>query len=353
MDPVCSPPFVYGKAEYEHAIDAWTTHGIPSPSSEMSVCGMDGNWLYIIRRVIDNSIISVDQHHDSSKAKLRPDGVITVNNAVVGIVESKASESDLDTAERELTSKLHEAAHCRFPVGCSSIVGFTTCASMVRIHLIVHGNMLYSHHVLKTYPMESVGGRSDFIVDLFKLMRWMVLVKSSGALTHLIPGVKTQTRNGNSIFWGNAGLVKSFAREVRFNLMSQVYDLKHPNLEQGRTNGKSVTITSIGSTFQNAVASGQVTSRDQVLSQIQAALDAIHSIGIAHCDICLDNIFVLNDGTITLGDFEYCRAVTEPPPSVNRLFNNSDEQPPKTALDLDHNQFSKLDDELSEGYSLP
>jgi uncharacterized protein YuzB (UPF0349 family) len=29
-------------------------------------------------------------------------------------------------------------------------------------------------------------------------------------------------------------------------------------------------------------------------------------VGVAHCDICVENLFVLDSGVILLGDLEYC-----------------------------------------------
>lgn len=135
------PPFSVGEAEYGSVIDTWLDHLLPCASSEMSICGMDGNWFTIIDRVVDGSDVSVNLHYMSSKAKLRPDGVFTVRGSVAGIVESKADTQSLNEAELELSSKFHPLAHKQFPLGHNSIPGFTTCATSVRLYSISYSHV--------------------------------------------------------------------------------------------------------------------------------------------------------------------------------------------------------------------
>jgi hypothetical protein len=109
---------------------------ILSTTSEMSVCGMDGNWLAAVKRLIETRQIYVNQHHSSSRATLRPDGVIAVNGTLAAIVESKALESDV--AAREIPSKLHAKAFKTFPLNQLSIPGFATCATCVSLHSVTY-----------------------------------------------------------------------------------------------------------------------------------------------------------------------------------------------------------------------
>lgn len=44
---------------------------------------------------------------------------------------------------------------------------------------------------------------------------------------------------------------------------------------------------------------------NQVIPVVREAIDAIHSLGIAHCDVCVDNLFVMDGGRVILGDLEY------------------------------------------------
>lgn len=351
-----SLPFSVGKAEYGHVIDTWLDHLLPCASSEMSICGMDGNWFTIIDRVVDGSDVSVNLHHMSSKAKLRPDGVFTVRGSVAGIVESKADKQSLSEAERELSSKFHPLAHKQFPLGHTSIPGFTTCATDVRVYSInySHNTKIYGQTLLRSYHVDTLSGRVEFIIDLFKILRWMVTLKPSGELEHLIPGVKRPTSNGHHITWMRAGLLKQFSTSstVRLDLIRQIYTQAHENVEHGVANGTSVTITSIGKTFENAVRHGDITRMSQVIPAVREAIDAIHSLGIAHCDVCVDNLFVMDGGRVILGDLEYCTEKNNPPPRLRRFYNNADGKEPETAEELDENQFIRLTQTLNESYSL-
>ena len=38
--------------------------------------------------------------------------------------------------------------------------------------------------------MDSFEGRKDFIVDVFKIMRWMINLRTSEDNLHLLPGVR-------------------------------------------------------------------------------------------------------------------------------------------------------------------
>lgn len=49
-------------------------------------------------------------------------------------------------------------------------------------------------------------------------------------------------------------------------------------------------------------------------AQIASALAAMHEVGVTHCDVKPDNLFVLRDGTVKVIDFGVARRVEEPPP---------------------------------------
>jgi hypothetical protein len=53
-----------------------------------------------------------------------------------------------------------------------------------------------------------------------------------------------------------------------------------------------------------------------VLPQVvQEAARQLHSLGIAHCNICVDNVFVNVVGNVVLlEDLEYCQLMVNPPP---------------------------------------
>lgn len=99
-----------------------------------------------------------------------------------------------------------------------------------------------------SYHVDALSGRLEFIIDLFKILRWMITLKPSGELEHLVPGVKRPTSNGHYITRMRAGLLKQFSQPstVRLDLIRKVYELNNQHVEQGIANGTSVTITSIG-----------------------------------------------------------------------------------------------------------
>eukprot|EP01031_Cornospumella_fuschlensis_P034229 gene34229-41433_t len=284
---------------------------------------MDGNLLTaIIKLLLEDSQIFVNQHHSSSKAKFRPDGVITVNGALAGIVESKAAESEMSTAAKEIPSKLNPNAYKAFPLNQSSIPGFASCATCVTLHSVA-----YDHATMR----------------FTQILTWMVTLQSSQQLEHLVPGVKRQTTNGHSVTWIHAGLLKEFSRnnDIRMDLIGRVYSSNLQHVERGRANGRSVTITSIGKTLNNAVRAGSVTDAENVIHELRSAVNELHGVGVAHCDICTDNMFVLEDGTIILGDLEYCTESDNLPPQVRRFYGT-----PATALELDEMQVLRCNDDI-------
>jgi hypothetical protein len=82
------------------------------------------------------------------------------------------------------------------------------------------------------------------------------------------------------------------------------------------------------------------------MQQVELGVSQLHANSIAHCDLCLDNIFVDNvedGGRVFLGDVEYCCAIESPAPTDLR---RSDRRA-RTAGDLDSLQLEKLKDELA------
>lgn len=152
------------------------------------------------------------------------------------------------------------------------------------------------------------------------------------------------TTSGHFISWTRHGLLKEFRRDnVRFDLIRQVYNANMRHVESGYADGRSITITSIGATLYNAILSKAVESKGQVVEQVRAAVDALHAQGIAHCDICCENVFVKEDGEVILGDLQHCTELQHRPPAqAKRMYGN-----PDTALELDENQFVRFVEELN------
>jgi hypothetical protein len=237
-------------------------------------------------------------------------------------------------------------------VGRLSIVGITTTDAEINLYSLSYNPIprTYSSALLKRYKVTELEDRRAFILDVFKLACWMLTVRSSGCMAHLIPGVRTQTPNGHFITWSRAGLFKEFKRGAvpNMDLIRRVYQADLPNVERGIANCTSVTITSIGTKLTDALRSGAVTSKNDVVHQVRAAVEQVHSVGVAHCDICVENLFVLDSGVIILGDLEYCTDLESARlPEVRRMYTNQESgQAPTSARELDANQLARLENFL-------
>ncbi len=135
----------------------------------------------------------------------------------------------------------------------------------------------------------------------------------------MVPDVRRKTRNGHHITLLEDGIFKEFNEyklsNINIDIIRSIYALNLPNVEHGRVNCKSVTITRVGSRLRDAM---RVCHLDAVAiyDQLKLAIEQLHVNGYAHCDICVDNIFVdsQEDGeAIFLGDLEYSRRKDEKP----------------------------------------
>jgi hypothetical protein len=146
----------------------------------------------------------------------------------------------------------------------------------------------------------------------------------------------------------STGILKDFAHQalnrICIDLINIVYQAKLENVEHGFTNHQSVTITRIGCRLADALRSGKV-SKEKVQVEVKSAIDQLHDIGLAHCDICCDNIFVdiHPPYTVFLGDLEYvCRKESQPPIGIKRKHEEAE-----NAESLDKMQYDKFVDELA------
>jgi hypothetical protein len=192
-------------------------------------------------------------------------------------------------------------------------------------------------------------GRVAFIQDLFKLIIWILSQTDPVEKFHLVPERRQKTPNGHHITLLKEGLVKEFSREgldrIDIDIIRKVYELHLDNVEWGFTNCSSVTITRLGSRIKDVFRPRSL-DRADVLRQIQLGVNQLHANAFAHCDLCLDNIFVdsIEDGgRIFLGDIEYCCASDHQAPTDLR---RSDRRA-RTAEDLDLLQLEKLKDEFA------
>jgi hypothetical protein len=198
-------------------------------SSETTAVILDSYWIQIIERCVPGFLIYLNQHDTSSTTIKRPDTVITVRGALVLKGEAKYAVSDLETASNELIDKFHQTAVNAFPSGCTRVIGIASAFEE----------------------------RVRFIVDMFKVMRWMQSISEPNERYHLYPGIRMETRNHHHVTWTSQGLLKEYNHRidytVQLNRINQVYNTvpKPLHVEYGYVNNNpnfpsSCMITRLG-----------------------------------------------------------------------------------------------------------
>lgn len=339
--------FEFGQSvEYKTSVDCFLDHKLISLSSEQAVVGLDMMWQQVLTSA--GVTIYLDQHDPSSQVRLRPDFSAMHRNALVMKGEAKALLQDMVENQNDLISKFHSGAYKMFPKGCMEIPAVTTCNERISLFGISYFNGVYNLAAICDYNVLDLPGRISFIQDLFKLMIWMLSQTEPVEKFHLVPGVRMRTRNGHHVTLNGNSLKKEFGREslgrINMEIISQVYELRLPNVEWGQCNCTSVTIERLGHRLQDVF---QLRGFDRltVYQQIFDAVQQLHANGFAHCDICVDNIFVeLESKIVFLGDVEYCCALNcSAPTNLKRSDPNA-----RTAGELDLIQLAKLKDELAD-----
>jgi hypothetical protein len=341
--------FQYGVAEYGASMDAWLDHSLLSLTSEQAVVILDGMWQNVVQKIA-RVVVYLDEHDASSGKKLRPDFAAMFGNCLVMKGEAKASRADMMVSSNDLIKKFHKLAYKLFPKGCNSIPAVTTCNEEICLYSISYNNNRFYKRCVKQYDVTELRGRVDFVVDLFKLIIWILSQTEPTEGLHLIPDVRTKTRNGHHITLLQNGLLKEFDKNkvanIKMNIIGSIYEAKLPNVEHGTVNCTSVTITRVGSRLRDAMRVRSSLDFTRVFNQVQQAIEQLHAIGYAHCDICVDNIFVDSEdegGAVFLGDLEYCCRIQDKPPTGIRRADSK----AKTAQQLDKIQLQKLQDEIA------
>lgn len=333
--------------EYLMSVDTFLDHQLLSFSSEQAVVVLDGMWQIVLKKIADVTIY-FDQHDPSSQASYRPDFTAMHEDAIVMKGEAKALLSDMNDHRYDLINKFHSGAYKMFPKGCTEIPAVTTCNEQIRLFGISYFNRRYSLNQIRVYDVSALPGRISFIQDLFKLMIWILSQTEPMEKFHLVPGLRIKTRNGHHVTLNGNFLKKEFSRKstgrIKMEIISDIYQLRLPNVEWGRCNSTSVTIERLGYRLRD-VFQIRGLDRPTIFQQIVNALNQLHANGFAHCDICVDNIFVeFESNTVFLGDLEYCCARNcLAPTNLKRSDPNA-----HTAEDLDCRQLEKLKDELAD-----
>lgn len=208
-----------------------------------------------------------DQKDESSEISLRPDCSLTWKGALFLKAETKFSDENIHIAVDELTSKFSKDAYVVFPFGCQSVIGIGSSLNIMQMHIIYYDNTSqeFKQKILKSYTVSNCSGRVEFLVDLFKVMRWVVTIDGPTSSFHLVPNVRTKTTNGHHVTWVREGLLKEFKRSKNMSflsLLANVYKQKCDHLEWGylvttttthKTNGRAIMKTRIGLRVRDAI----------------------------------------------------------------------------------------------------
>ena len=338
--------FQNGDSEYGVCVDSWLQHFLLSWTSEQAVVIADSGWQGVLKAVASVSLM-LDEHDASSLKGLRPDFSAFYQGMLVMKGEAKSSLADMMETFGELTSKFHPTAYKLFPKGCSSIPAVATCNEQVHLYALSYLNEKYSMTCVRVYNVVDLAGRVDFIVDIFKLVVWILSQIEPIERFHLVPDVRRRTLNGHHVTFLRAGIYKEFHRsklsKINMEAIRSVYAFKLDNVETGTANGKTITITRVGARLKDALRDGRV-NPGRAYDDICRGVTQLHARGYAHCDICVDNIFFDEDSSCAfLGDLEYCRPKTESPPCGLRR-GHADA---RTAEELDNIQLIALKDEIA------
>lgn len=349
--PVINPEYVtafplvfeLGRAEYQTAVDQWVSEFAVSLglTSESAVVANDFLWQGILGTLCNLTI------HLNESSHVNFTGLF--NNILVIKGEARADSSAISIAISELIDKFHSTAHLMFPSHCPIIPGVVSSRQLISLHRIYFDSISqrFCQDPVKQYRILARDDRVRFIQDIFKIAIWIVSQTSPSQYFHLVTNVRIETRNKHHVTLEKEGILKEFhqrgGRQIPMDIIRAVYGPKLPNVEQGTVNCTSVTITTVGRRLRDAIRLGIVDSR-LIFEQVQAAVRQLHEIGIAHCDICADNIFVnMVDNNVFLGDLEYCQPMKNPPP-VDICRSDSKAM---TAEELDFIQLEKFRRELT------
>jgi len=347
--PVCNQKWVerypdcfqLGRAEYDACIDLWLERLWTFPS-ETPVTSLDQMWIAVITGCISGINVLLNQHDESSNVRVRPDTSLTLRGALVLKGEAKQSASDMLAAQTQLIDGFSPEAAKLFSMDGNVMVGITTCSTSAAMYIISFSNNRFSANLHREYDVQTkMFDRVDFIVDIFKVMRWIAATTGPSQQFHLAPNVRTRTRNGHFVTWNARGILKEFhhPREGCVEKMLQVYNARLEHVEWGEAvvgNQNAVLITRVGIPLRDALSRNFITYI-VAIEHIRLALEELHSIGFAHCDVVVDNVFV-DQGVAFIDDLEYITPCDEAAPATSRW--NVAQEGHITALQLDNLLFS-------------
>lgn len=310
-----------GRAEYHYSVDVWLQRGWAF-GSETAVTALDQMWVNVLTMCLGGVVLYLNQHDPSSAARIRPDTTVTRHGALLLKGEAKREASEMEVAKEQLLKSFFRGAVCCFPRSNHAVLGVTTCGTTASIYRICWVDGRFSLALHRDYNLQEVAStRLDFIVDIFKATRWMVTVDAPVSAFHMIPSVRQRTRNGNYVTWGNCGILKQY-RDPRDHVIArilEVYAHRLQHVEWGEAvldEPNAVLITRVAMRLMDALAAGAITPQDAI-NHVRLGVEELHSIGYAHCDIVVENVFV-DDGVAFLDDLEYLTPVDDAAPPTAR-----------------------------------
>eukprot|EP01041_Mallomonas_annulata_P006272 gene6272-12703_t len=301
----------------------WMEESSLQGASEISVACRDNIWIGVIRLALQVVNVHRDQRNcDSNDVVLRTDSMLYYKDALFLNAVAKYSDSDHQIASEELTSKFSPEAFQLFPMGSHSIIGVTSSANRIRLYKLSYNEEhKYECELLRMYSINNLNGRISFIIDVIKLLRWVVTITGPASTDiHLVPGVRFETTNEHHVRWVRDGLLKEFNRRKDLSVMSHikhVYGQKLPHVEWGVVIGQNkLLITRVGMRIQRAIMDELIT-KELAIEHIRLALEELHAIGLAHCDVFIENVFYDKVTCCAfLADLEYLTPLNEPAPNT-------------------------------------
>lgn len=321
-------------------------------TSETATSIFNANWVSIVRRLIPSFEIFLNQSDESSNLHLRPDVAMYLNGAIFMKGEEKAPGKNLYLPENELVDKLNPDAWRLFPEGSNFILGFASSGTIINIYKIQHGDTgVYGVMLIKNFNLDTLSEKVDFLVFLMKFCRFVVQIKKPNKCFHLVPGIRTKTRNGHHVTWTREGLEKEYCTlrsDHQMEYIAEVYNANLPHLEHGYVKSvelKTTVATRVGRLLSSCI-SDRTISKEKAVQDIRLAVQELHDLGYAHCDISLDNCFVDTSGsepTAFLDDLEYIRPLKEAPTNDHNHRLLPGVECPLTSGELDEEQLKTFE----------
>lgn len=339
-----------GRAEYDYKVDQWLVRSFTFVS-ETTVTSLDQMWIEVLNSCLGGIVLYLNQHDPSSAVRIRPDTTLMRHGALLLKGEAKRDASEMENAKQQLLDSFFEGAVCCFPRSGQSIIGVTTCSTAASIYKIRRSDGQFSLQLHRDYNLQSdPAERLLFIVDIFKIARWMVTVDAPVSNFHMVPSVRRTTRNGHHVTWCHRGILKEYhkPREHVIDRILEVYAHRLPHVEWGEAvtnNSNAVLITRVAVRLKDALAAGQITQVDAI-EHVRLAVGELHNVGYAHCDIVVENVFV-DHGVAFLDDLEYLTPLADKAP-VNARWDPV-RHPNLTAQGLDAQLLGSFTTEVLRG----